>query len=182
MLGGGPYNGAYVEYDQASNATAAIGYGDLVNLKAGLPIRVGATPTVTRNDYTVHGVCVGVSYTDPVKGQTTFAMSLPAGAYTAGYRNIKIRVADHPKLVCKIQFDGPGANIMVGKNCTVGGFSTALSKSGVSGCMLLYAGINTTNSLAVRIVELVTANTELFPEVLVCFNMGVHGYDNPTGG
>jgi len=182
MLGGEPYNGAFIELPQASNATDAIGYGDLVNTTGGLPIRVAATPTTSRDGNTPIGVCVGVSYTDPTLNRKVETMSLPAGAYTAGYRDIKIKVADDPDLVFKCQCDGSGALTIVGYNAEVVGFATALNKSGVSATGLDYSTIAAGAggiAFAFRIVEVL--NTDSYQEVLVTFNKGVHAYRNAEG-
>jgi hypothetical protein len=205
LIGGQSFNGGAARTYEAIADTTAFYVGDIIELTAaGLPQRRTTTPvainiptTSTNATAGVMGVCVGVSYVDPVLKYQVFAQYLPANAFTAGYRNISILVNDDPNQIYQIQGSaalgtfnsgtgGSGWRGAVGKNAALswgGSPNTTLGLSDIS----LLVGANggsllATSTLAMRIVDVVRGTqTDAFPEFLVKFNVGVQSYTNPLG-
>lgn len=191
LQGGQAFNGGAVR-EIAMTVNSATGFfnGDLVNITAGAPTPITATPTTTANGNTPVGVFVGCRYIDPVLKQLQFSNFLPAGAITAGYTQVWIRVVDDPDQLFMVQADGAVTRANIGSNSTLGGFSAGSTSTGKSAVKLLSAGIAGTNTLAVRIVDLVnniatlpagSAPGDAFTDCIIKFNQGVHAYYNATG-
>ncbi|WP_288077226.1 hypothetical protein [Pseudomonas sp.] len=178
MLGGRPYNGGVIrEIAMTTNSATAIYAGDVILLgaaAAGQP--TAATATLTTSSAGVIGVCVGVSYVDPVLKYQLFAQSLPANAVTAGYTNIKVHVNDDPDQLYKVQAAGSVAATVVGKFAALENFGGNAS-TGVSTVRLSTPA--NTGTLAVRIVEIEDAGSA-YTDCIVKFNAGVHMYTNAT--
>jgi hypothetical protein len=189
LIGGQSFNGGSMrEYLLPSNVAAAYFTGALMQIaQNGVITPLSATPTTSTVG--VVGVCVGVRYTDPTLKYTVFAQTLASGAYTAGFRDIYIRVCDDPDQLYSIQADTAvgsrtnGALGCLGQNCPVKTF-TGSATTGLS-ATALDTGTNwgtpaTTSTFAVRIVDILTPN-DVYPEVLVKLNQGVHSYYSATG-
>jgi hypothetical protein len=189
LIGGQSFNGGSIrEYFLPSNVAAAYFTGAIMYVNQnGVITPQAATPTTSTVG--VVGVCVGVRYTDPVLKYTVFAQTLPSGAYTAGYRDIYIRVCDDPDQLYSIQAKTVvgtrtnGARGCIGQNCPVDTF-TGNATTGLSQTVL-DTGTNwgtpaTTSTFAMRIVDIITPD-DAYPEVLVKFNQGVHSYYSSTG-
>lgn len=186
MLGGGQYTAGVIrELPMTVNQTNGIFTGDLVNLTSGQPTSVTATPTTTANANTPIGVCVGVRYTDPVLKWNQFAQFLPAGAITAGYTNVFIRVIDDPNALFVVQADGSLARTNVGLNATLKNFSAQSTTTGNSKVQLTSGTVAGTNTFAVRIVDMLenaqSTAGDAFTDCIVRFNQGVHAYLNAAG-
>lgn len=207
MIGGQYFAGAMREYPVASNNAAAIFNGDLVALTtAGLPAAVSSTPVAVKIPATsadatagIMGVCVGARFVTPAAAgqQPMWAQYLPAGAYTAGYRNIWVQVVDDPNTLFQIKgsalldtfnsgTNGSGWPGAIGKNAQLGFGTAGSTTTGNSGVNLLTGtagnGLVATATYAVRIVDIV-AGTEgdAYPEFIVKLNVGVHSYTNSLG-
>jgi hypothetical protein len=184
LIGGQQFAGQIREIKMTTNSSAGIFNGDLVNIASGQPTAVTATPTTTANSNTPVGVCVGVRYTPPGFGEQ-HAQYLPANAITNGYLNVWIKVVDDPDCLFLVQADGAVARSNIGKNAPLGNFSAQSTTTGNSKIQLVSASIATTNTLAVRIVDMLEngASTagDTYTDVYVKFNQGVHAYQNATG-
>jgi hypothetical protein len=198
LIGGQAFNGGAIrEYLLPSNVAAAYFTGSVIYMNTnGVPTAITATPvapkyTATSSDGTagILGVCVGVRYTDPTLKYTVFGQYLPTGAYTAGYRDIYIRVCDDPDQLYSIQAatvvgsKTNGARGAIGQNAPLSGFSGSTT-TGLANTALdtgtNWATCASTTTLAMRIVDIITPD-DAYPEVLVKFNQGVHSYLNPLG-
>ena len=191
LIGGQSNNGGVIrEYFLPSNVAAAYFTGAImfVNQNGVITPVTGSSPTTSTVG--VAGVCVGVRYTDPTLKYTVFGQYLPSGAYTAGYRDIYIRVTDDPDQLFSIQAETVvgsrtnGARGCIGQNCPVTTTFTGNVTTGLS-TTALATGTNwgtpaTTSTFAMRIVDIITPD-DAYPEVLVKFNHGVHSYYSATG-
>ena len=181
LIGGQAFSGGTVrEFAMTANSANGIFTGDPVNVASGAVIVVtGTSPTTTANAYTPVGVCVGVRYVDPVLKQQQFAPYLPANAITNGYTKVYIRVVDDPDALFKIQSTGATTAASIGLNAPLTVSSTGSTTTGNSVVSLTHASIAGTSTLAVRIVDIISADA--YAEVLVKWNQGVHAYYNSTG-
>lgn len=184
LVGGAPL-GTIREFTLTSNSATGYFYGDIVNMAAGVLTPIGTTPTTTRDGNTPVGIFVGCSYTPAGGGLPVSGQYLPANAITGGATNVTAYVVDNPDVRFKIQATGSVAYTDIGKNAALS-FSTAGSTvTGNSGAALLASSINTTNTLAVRIIDIVNAPGnaagDSYTDVVCIFNQGVHEYRNPTG-
>ncbi len=181
--------GGWREFPMTTNSANGLYYGDLVNITAGQPSRITATPTTTLGTATPVGVFIGCSYIDPALKQQQFANFLPPNAVTNGYTNIIIRVIDDPDALFVVQADGVVTRAAgLGRNAplaNLSGGSSFTAATGNSRVQLSAAGLATTNTLAVRIVDFVESTTstagDAFTDVIVKFNQGVHAYQQATG-
>jgi hypothetical protein len=190
LIGGQSFNGGTIrEYLLPSNVAAAYYTGSVIYMNTnGVPTAITATP-VAGTTAGVLGVMVGVRYTDPTLKYTLFSQTLVSGAYTAGYRDIYIRVCDDPDQLYSIQAatvigsKTNGARGAIGQNAAVSAFSGSAT-TGLADTALLtgtnWGSCASTNTLAMRIVDIITPD-DTYPEVLVKFNQGVHSYLFSTG-
>lgn len=169
--------GGIKEIPMTVNSAVAIGAGDIIAIggaSAGQPQALAATPTTASAG--VIGVCVGVSYNDPVLKQPQHAQNLPANAVNSGYTNIIVKVCDDPDTIFQLQSVGTVADTVLGKFCAVENFGVgAYGNSTVRGS----TPANTT-TLAFRIVGFASPATDTNRDLLVKFNQGVHMYYNAT--
>lgn len=178
LIGGQYFNGGSIrEVPMTVNSAVAIGTGDVIQIglaSAGQPQAVAATPTTASAG--ILGVCVGVSFIDPVLKQQQFAASLPANAITAGYTDVRIRVCDNPDQLYALQSNGAVAATVRGKFCALENFGVgAYGNSTIRGA----TPANTT-TLAMRIVDFASAPGEAFTDLVVKFNTGVLMWENAT--
>ena len=190
LIGGQAFNGGTIrEYLLPSNVAAAYYTGSVIYMNTnGVPTAIAATP-VAGTTAGILGVMVGVRYTDPTLKYTLFSQTLVTGAYTAGYRDIYIRVCDDPDQLYSIQAATAvgtktnGARGAIGQNAAVSAFSGSAT-TGLADTALLtgtnWGSCASTNTLAMRIVDIITPD-DTYPEVLVKFNQGVHSYLFSTG-
>jgi hypothetical protein len=178
MIGGQPYNGGAIRHvPMTVNSATAIYTGDVILIgaaSAGQPS--AATGTVTTSTGGVLGVCVGVSYTDPVLKQPLFAQFLPANAVTNLYTDIKIMVNDDPDQLYMVQGAGSIAATLRGYQAALGNFGGS-AVTGLSTINLVAPA--RTATLAMRVVDFIDAGSA-FTDVIVKFNTGVHMYDATT--
>lgn len=190
LIGGQAFNGGTIrEYLLPSNVAAAYYTGSVIYMNTnGVPTAITATP-VAGTTAGILGVMVGVRYTDPTLKYTLFSQTLVSGAYTAGYRDIYIRVCDDPDQLYSIQAatvigsKTNGVRGAIGQNAAVSAFSGS-AITGLADTALLtganWGSCASTNTLAMRIVDIITPD-DTYPEVLVKFNQGVHSYLFSTG-
>lgn len=198
LIGGQPYNGGAVrEYYLPSNVASAYYTGAIMYLAtngvitptASSPVAQDLQATSVAGTAGTIGVCVGVRYTDPILKYHLHAAYLPTGAYTAGYRDIWIRVCDDPNQLYAIQAATAvgsktnGARGAIGQNAAVSTF-TGSTVTGLSATALdtgsNWGSCAATTTLAMRIVDIITPD-DTYPEVLVKFNQGLHAYTNALG-
>jgi hypothetical protein len=178
LIGGQSFNGGVIkEIPMTVNSAVAIGAGDIVQIgaaSAGQPSALAATPTTSSAG--VIGVCVGVSFVDPVLKQQQHANSLPANAITSGYTNVIVKVCDDPDQLFQLQSVGAVADILIGKFCAVENFGVGpYGNSTVRGSTPANTG-----TLAFRIVGFASPATDTNRDLIVKFNTGVHMYYNAT--
>ncbi len=184
LIGGTPFNGGVIrEFPMTTNSATPIYNGDLVVITNGQPAAGTATPTTSSAG--VVGVCVGVSYIDPVLRQQQFAQFLPANAVTGGYTNIRIRVCDDPNQLYQIQASGSVTRATgLGKNVAIDNFGGS-TINGNSTVRAAVGTLATTNTLGFRIVDFVEGPLsqpgDAFTDLIVKFNVGVHAYTQATG-
>jgi hypothetical protein len=192
-LGSRPDNHGVTTFRLIGDNSVAIYLGDLVNSAAGVLNAIGTTPTTTRNGNTPLGVMLGAEFTDPVTKTRIFSQHLPVNAHTAynAYGQIVVHICDDPDQLFKVQADGAVTAASIGKNAALTNFGQGSATTGKSKVQLQSSSINTTNTLAVRIVDLVnnmaltpagSAPGDAYTDCVVCFNQGVHAYRNATGG
>jgi hypothetical protein len=178
LIGGRPNpGGAMREIAYTVDSATPIFTGDIILIgaaSAGQP--TAASTAVTTSTGGVIGVCVGVSYVDPVLKYQVHAQYLPANAVTAGYKNIIIKVNDDPQQLYQVQAAGSVAATTRGYQAAVENFG-GNTATGLS--TLRVAAPARTASLTLRVVDFIDAgssNTDL----IVKFNTGVHMYDATT--
>jgi len=178
LIGGQSFNGGAIrEVPMTVNTATAIYTGDVILIgasSAGQPTAAGATVTTSTGG--VLGVCVGVSYVDPVLKYQVHAQYLPANAITGGYTNVIIKVNDDKDQIYQIQGAGSIAATTRGYQAALGNFggSATTGRSTVN----LVAPARTA-TLAMRVIDFVDAGSS-YTDVLVKFNTGVHMYDATT--
>ena len=180
LIGGRPNpGGAMREIPMTVNNTnAAIYTGDIIQIgaaSAGQPTAVSSSSPTTSSAGVI-GVCVGVSYVDPVLKYVVHAQYLPQNAVSGGYTNIVIKVNDDPQQLYQIQAAGSVAATTRGYQVAVENFGG----SATTGLSSLRAGSPArTATLALRVVDFVDAGSA-FTDLIVKFNTGVHMYENST--
>jgi hypothetical protein len=200
LIGSQPFNGGNIrEIKLSTNVATAFYTGDVVQLSsAGNPAPLTTTPTAGTTAGII-GVCVGVRYVDPVLKYTVHSQFLPAGAITAGYTNVFIKVVDDPDALFMVQGSAAfgtltnSASGAIGKNAALGNFGGSAT-TGLSTINLVVGNnggsLASTPTLAMRIVDVVNnasdggypaSPTEPFPDIIVKFNQGVHSYYFSTG-
>lgn len=182
---GGAYRGSSREFPIGANNTLAIFAGDPVSVNAGVITAISATPTTTKGGATPVGVAVGFKYVKP-DGTPAWANWLPAAATTAGYTQIFVEVQDDQNMRFKVQATATVALTSQGKNAALTNFNAGNTTiGGPSTVQLLASSINTTATLAVKIVDFVyspiSVPGDAFTDCICIWNAGVHNYANPTG-
>lgn len=185
------YVGVRRTYVVTTNNTTGIFYGDPVSINSGVITTLAATPTTTRTVNSPVGIFVGCEYTDPsAGGGVRSAQFLPAASVTAGYTGIKVYVEDDPGITFHVQADGALTIAAIGKNAALKNFGAGSTTTGNSKVQLDSGSVNTTITLAVKIIDVVnpTYNGGLFSvpgdaytDVVCLWNAGVHIYQNGTG-
>jgi len=178
LLGSQSFNGGVIrEVPMTVNSAVAVGLGDVIqigNASAGQPQAIAATPTTASAG--IMGVCVGVSFVDPVLKQQQFGTTIPANAITSGYTNVIIRVCDDPDQLYVLQSVGSVASTVRGKFCALENFGVnSLGNSTIRGS----TPANTT-TLAMRIVDFSSTPGDAFTDLIVKFNQGVLMWQNAT--
>jgi hypothetical protein len=186
LIGGQSFTGGSIrDYVMTTNSATAIFKGDIVQLgaaAAGQPTAMTATPTTSTRGLV--GVAVGVSYVDPVLKYQVYANFLPAGAISAGYTNVAIRVVEDPDQLYQVQADGSVGLGAIGKNAELTNFGGSTT-TGNSTIALESTTPANTATYAVRIVDLVngpfSTPGDAKTDCIVKFNFGVHSYYQADG-
>lgn len=186
LIGGQSFTGGSIrDYAMTVNSATAIFKGDIVAVgvsSGGQPTALTTTPTTATRGLV--GVAVGVSYVDPVLKYQVFANYLPAGAITAGYTNVFIRVVEDPDQLYQVQANGSIARTQIGLNAELANFGGSTT-SGNSTIALQATTPANTATYAVRIVDLVvgpfSTPGDSYTDCIVKFNFGVHSYYQSAG-
>jgi hypothetical protein len=191
VSGSSPYTGGTVRQYRltADNDVAIYTYAPVVQV-AGAINGCDTTPDATTlSDNTIIGVCVGVQYTLPTLLYTLNGTTLPANCITAGYTNVLVSVVDDSNQLFMGQANGAITQAEIGLNTRPVTF-TGNSITGYS-TMALDATAATTNTYALRIVDIVNQNSifggglsapgDAYTDIIVRWNLGAHNYHYNTG-
>jgi hypothetical protein len=184
LIGGQVFSGATRQMEIASGYATSIFYGDLVKRVSDGTIQKD-TGTATA---TPCGVFLGVSFTNASTGQIQQQQYYPASTAIKSGTKIFAVVADDPDTLFQVAvvsgttvITGVGIS-SIGENATLvqnaGSTTTGDSK------VAILDSTATTNALPIRIIDVVrdTASAaDVFPEVIVKINFGMHQYNNATG-
>lgn len=170
-------------------ATQGLYFGDPVGLQGGNVVPLAASP-VTGLPGTI-GIFQGASWQDPIRGFVN-SISVPAGLLTSGASDLKVKVLDNPRIVMRVQADGPVTVDKVGFNAALGQLAQSNAQTGNSKVNLLSGSIAVGAALGVRIYGFVedagpspgagSLPGDPFTDVLVVWNFGIDRYQNTTGG
>jgi hypothetical protein len=179
-LDGMPYAGATRQIKIASGYAANVFYGDLVSIvAAGVVEKFAGTTTGSPV-----GVFVGCSYTNPTTKQIQFAQYWPTGTVAA---DAVAYVVDDPNAVFKVVSTDASSDVEAAARAVIGSNVSIIqgagdTNTGNSGVSVLGSSADTTNTLPVRVVDVVpeteTGDDE-FVELIVKIN--IHQYNNTTG-
>lgn len=179
-IDGLPYAGALRQIPVATGYATAILNGDTVKLSGGYLVADTST-----NAATPCGVLVGCQYINSM-GQPVFGQFYPASAATASAPAIAY-VVDDPNAVFKVAVVS-GTTTIAGVSRAVVGSNMALvqntgsTTTGDSYAAVLSTSNNTTNTLPVRVVDVVPetkTGADAYVELLVKIN--THQYNSTTG-
>jgi hypothetical protein len=138
---------------------------------------------------TVSGVCIGVQFTDPTLKYTLNGTTVPLNCITAGYTNVLVSVLVDPFALFMVQANSAITQAEIGLNADLVTFTgNALTGYSTMACNGTAA---TTNTLALRIVDIVNQNSlfggglsapgDAFTDIIVRWNTGAHAYSYNTG-
>ena len=188
---GMPYAGATSQYliDPAGEATNIFN-GQVVHIGAdgyialstatGADGTTNALPTGTTLTGSI-GVFVGCEYVN-AQGQLIFSQYYPSGYAAPSGTSIKAYVVDDPNVLFQAQLDGTIDQSDIGANtffAAAQSTSTGSTSTGNSTSALDATTVTTT--AAFRIVSVVGAIGDAYPDVLVKFNPGYHSLTNAVG-
>jgi hypothetical protein len=182
LIGGLPFAGATRQFKIASGYPANLFNGDLVKLvAAGTVEKDAGTATATPV-----GVFLGCSYTDPVLKYKLFSQYWPTGTVAA---DAVAYVCDDPNALFKVAAVS-GTTVIASYGRTLIGSNVELvqnagsTATGNSAVAILGTSSNTTNTLPIRIIDVVpdtATGADAFVEFIVKINAGMHQYNNATG-
>jgi hypothetical protein len=176
LVGGRAYTQGIRLIKIASGYATAIGFGDAVKLASSGTVQKD-TGTTTM---TPVGIFTGCYYTDPNTKQPSYHQSWTASVVAS---DAVAYVVEDPFAIFQIQADGSVAQSALGENAGVN--QNAVNSYGTSTVSLNSAGIATTNTLPLRIIDFVngpfSAVGDAYTDVLVTWNFGMHQYLTATG-
>lgn len=183
-IDGLPYAGAIRQIPVATGYATAICFGDTVKIDATTGYIVQDTGT---NNATPVGVFVGCTYINSL-GQPTGSQFYPANAATAAAPSYAY-VVDDPMAAFQVAVVSSGTTVTTtGVTRSVVGANMALvqntgsTTTGNSAVAVLSGSDATTNTLPIRVIDVVTAtqiDTTHYCELVVKIN--THAYNNTTG-
>ena len=184
LIGGQVFAGATRQMEIASGYATNIFYGDLVNRVSDGTIEKD-TGTATA---TPVGVFLGVSFTNASTGQIQQQQYYPASTAIKSGTKIFAVVADDPDTLFQVAVVS-GTTVITGVGISaIGNNATLVQNAGSTTTgdskVALLDSTATTNTLPIRIIDVVrdTATAaDVFPEVIVKINFGMHQYNNATG-
>jgi hypothetical protein len=182
LIGGQVFAGATRQIPIASAYNTNLLNGDLVKIVSSGTLEKDAGTTTA----TPVGVFLGCRYTDPNLGYELYSQYFPANT-VAG--DIVAYVADDPDQLYKVAVVS-GTTVIAGVGRTVVGNNMSLvqnagsTQSGNSKVAVLSSSAATTNTLPIRVIDVVTETAsaaDTYVELIVKFNWGMHQYQNATG-
>jgi hypothetical protein len=184
LIGGQVFSGATRQMEIASGYATSIFYGDLVKRVSDGTIEKD-TGTATA---TPCGVFLGVSFTNSSTGQIQQQQFYPASTSIKSGTKIFAVVADDPDTLFQVAVVS-GTTVITGVGISaIGNNATLVQNAGSTTTgdskVALLDSTATTNTLPIRIIDVVrdTATAaDVFPEVIVKINFGMHQYNNATG-
>lgn len=204
-LGEGYFSGGMHTYPVNAAPASSIFFGDPVGLSGGSIIPLTASPAAGVATGVI-GIFQGCSWQDPFRGFVN-AQYLPAGIFTSGATQVRVKIADYPWVVMRVQSDGViNPNTAIGLNAVLLGQANGSTFSGNSAVYLssglpsplppgqppLTPGAAPGAAGGVRIYGFVndagpspgagSVPGDAFTDVLVVWNFGVDRYLNATGG
>ena len=184
LIGGQVFAGATRLMQIASGYATNIFYGDLVKrVSDGTIEKDAGTATATPC-----GVFLGVSFTNGSTGQIQQQQFYPASQSIKSGTQIFAVVADDPDTLFQVAVVS-GTTVITGVGISAIGNNSELVQNAGSAttgnsAVAILAATATTNTLPIRIIDVVrdTATAaDVFPEVIVKINFGMHQYNNATG-
>jgi hypothetical protein len=184
LIGGQVFSGATRLMEIASGYATDIFYGDLVKRVSDGTIEKDAGTTTA----TPVGVFLGVSFTNASTGQIQQQQYYPASTAIKSGTKIFAVVADDPDTLFQVAVVS-GTTVITGVGISaIGNNATLVQNAGstITGDskVALLDSTATTDTLPIRIIDVVrdTATAaDVFPEVIVKINFGMHQYNNATG-
>jgi hypothetical protein len=184
LIGGQVFSGATRQMEIASGYATNIFYGDLVKRVSDGTIEKDTGTTTA----TPCGVFLGVSFTNASTGQIQQQQYYPASTSIKSGTKIFAVVADDPDTLFQVAVVS-GTTVITGVGISaIGNNATLVQNAGSTTTgdskVALLDSTATTNTLPIRIIDVVrdTASAaDVFPEVIVKINFGMHQYNNATG-
>jgi hypothetical protein len=184
LIGGQVFSGATRQMEIASGYATDIFYGDLVKRVSDGTIEKDAGTTTA----TPCGVFLGVNFTNASTGQIQQQQYYPASTAIKSGTKIFAVVADDPDTLFQVAVVS-GTTVITGVGISaIGNNATLVQNAGstITGDskVAILDSTATTNTLPIRIIDVVrdTATAaDVFPEVIVKINFGMHQYNNATG-
>jgi len=184
LIGGQVFSGSTRQMEIASGYATNIFYGDLVKRISDGTIQKDTGTTTA----TPVGVFLGVSFTNASTGQIQQQQYYPASTAIKSGTKIFAVVADDPDTLFQVAVVS-GTTVVSGVGITaIGENATLVQNAGSTTTgdskVALLDSTATTNTLPIRIIDVVrdTATAaDVFPEVIVKINFGMHQYNNATG-
>jgi hypothetical protein len=184
LIGGQVFAGATRQMEIASGYATNIFYGDLVKRVSDGTIEKDTGTTTA----TPVGVFLGVSFTNSSTGQIQQQQFYPASTAIKSGTKIFAVVADDPDTLFQVAVVS-GTTVITGVGISaIGNNATLVQNAGSTTTgdskVALLDSTATTNTLPIRIIDVVrdTATAaDVFPEVIVKINFGMHQYNNATG-
>jgi hypothetical protein len=184
LIGGQVFAGATRQMEIASGYATSIFYGDLVKRVSDGTIEKDTGTTTA----TPVGVFLGVSFTNASTGQIQQQQFYPASTSIKSGTKIFAVVADDPDTLFQVAVVS-GTTVITGVGISaIGNNATLVQNAGSTTTgdskVALLDSTATTNTLPIRIIDVVrdTATAaDVFPEVIVKINFGMHQYNNATG-
>lgn len=182
LIGGQVFAGATRQIPIASAYNTNLLNGDLVKIVSSGTLEKDAGTTTA----TPVGVFLGCRYTDPNLGYELYSQYFPANTVAD---DIVAYVADDPDQLYKVAVVS-GTVVIAGVGRTVVGNNVSLvqnagsTQSGNSKVAVLSSSAATTNTLPIRVIDVVTETAsaaDTYVELIVKFNWGMHQYQNATG-
>ena len=184
LIGGQVFSGSTRLMEIASGYATNIFYGDLVKRISDGTIQKDTGTTTA----TPVGVFLGVSFTNGSTGQIQQQQFYPASTSIKSGTKIFAVVADDPDTLFQVAVVS-GTTVITGVGITaIGENATLVQNAGSTTTgdskVALLDSTATTATLPIRIIDVVrdTASAaDVFPEVIVKINFGMHQYNNATG-
>ena len=184
LIGGQVFSGSTRLMEIASGYATNIFYGDLVKRISDGTIQKDTGTTTA----TPVGVFLGVSFTNGSTGQIQQQQFYPASVSIKSGTKIFAVVADDPDTLFQVAVVS-GTTVITGVGITaIGENATLVQNAGSTTTgdskVALLDSTATTATLPIRIIDVVrdTATAaDVFPEVIVKINFGMHQYNNATG-